>query len=142
MAKSVFTSHWLLAVCGLVFYFIYFLHLLWGNKISSVAVSSISAAFACLLVQSRALTEHHQVLGVAPLFLGVVGAVLQFDSRDTSCNSSFPALLHQGDFEIHILIEFVGAVIAGVFMVRGLSHTHLVSVYLWLSTVILKSMGL
>ena len=51
VAKSEFTSHWLLAVCGLVFYFIYFLHLLWGNKVSSVVVSSITES-PCLLIGS------------------------------------------------------------------------------------------
>ena len=57
-------------------------------------------------------------MGVAPLFLAVVGAVLQFVSRDTSCDGSFPALLHQDDFELYLLIEFVGAVVAGIFIVR------------------------
>ena len=58
-------------------------------------------------------------MSLAPVFLAVVGAVLQFDSRDTKCDGGFPSLLHQSDFELYLLVEFVGAVLAGVFMVRA-----------------------
>lgn len=63
---------------------------------------------------------------VAPLFLAVVGAVLQFDSRGTNCEDSFPALLHQDDFEVYLLIEYVGAVLAGGFMVREYLFTDII----------------
>lgn len=45
----------------------------------------------------------------------MAGAVLQFDSRSTKCDGS---LLH--DFEVHLLIEYIGVLLSGASMVSML----------------------
>ena len=62
-------------------------------------------------------STHLQTLSLVPLYLAVVGAVLQFDSRDTGCDGDFPSLLHEGDFEVHLLVEYIGALLTGLCMV-------------------------
>lgn len=50
----------------------------------------------------------------------MAGAVLQFDSRSNTCGGSFPSLLHQKDFELHVLIEYIGVLLSGATMVGTL----------------------
>lgn len=54
---------------------------------------------------------------IVPLYLAMVGAVLQFDSSDSN-GGSFPDMLHNQDFEVHLIVEYVGALVAGGFLVR------------------------
>lgn len=60
---------------------------------------------------------------VVPLYLAMVGAVLQFDSSDSN-GGSFPNIVHNQDFEVHLLVEFVGALVAGGFLVRHNFHDN------------------
>lgn len=58
-----------------------------------------------------------KTLSVVPLYLAMAGAVLQFDSRSNKCDGSFPSLLRQEDFELHVLIEYIGVLLSGATMV-------------------------
>ena len=54
---------------------------------------------------------------VVPVYIAMIGAVLQFDSNDGS--GSFPNMVHSHDFEVHLLVEYIGALVAGGFLVRA-----------------------
>ena len=54
---------------------------------------------------------------VVPVYVAMIGAVLQFDSNDRGVN--FPDLVHHRDFEVYLLVEYIGALVAGGFLVRA-----------------------
>ena len=60
---------------------------------------------------------------MVPLYLAVLGAVLQFDSGDQP-GGDFPSLLHSDDFELHLLVEYVGALVSGTFLVSLTTEFH------------------
>lgn len=74
----------------------------------------------CMIVP---LTFLSQTMLVVPLYLAMVGAVLQFDSSDSN-GGSFPNMVHNQDFEVHLLVEYVGALVAGGFLVRHNFHDN------------------
>lgn len=63
------------------------------------------------------LTQH-KTLSLVPLYLAMVGAVLQFDSSDQQ-DGNFPSLVHEQDFELHLLVEYIGALLSGASMVSA-----------------------
>ena len=69
---------------------------------------------------------------MVPLYLAVVGAVLQFDSSDGR-DGNFPSLLNQDDFELHVLVEYIGALLSGACMVSDGSVYTIPSIYSILS---------
>lgn len=48
----------------------------------------------------------------------IVGAVLQFDSSD-GCDGNSPSLLNEDDFELHVLVEYIGVLVSGSCMVSA-----------------------
>lgn len=58
----------------------------------------------------------HQVMCLLPVCVAAAGAVLQFDSRSSGCENSFPSLF-TGNFELYLIMEWVGTSFAAVCLV-------------------------
>ena len=63
---------------------------------------------------------------VVPVYLAMAGAVLQFDSSD-ACDGNF---LNEDDFELHLLVEYIGVLVCGSCMVSSASVAILYPMHL------------